>query len=44
MLPTSYEKVMKSYESYENLRLSYKRVTKRYKKLRNVTNELSGPI
>ena len=33
---------MKSYENYEKLRLSYKRVTKSYEKLQKVTNELSG--
>ena len=35
---------MKSYENYEKLRLSYKRVTKSYEKLQKVTNELSGLI
>ena len=35
---------MKSYKSYKKLRTSYEIVTKSYKKLQKVTNELPGAI
>ena len=38
------QKVMKSYENQKKLRTSYEIVTKSYKKLQKVTNELPGAI
>ena len=38
------QKSMKSYENYKKLRTSYEIVTKSYKKLQKVTNELPGAI